>query len=61
MNNEKKLLHRSKTNLQVKGFQSNRIHFNTVGYKENPTGTKNIDYSYGLYLCMSWSRYIDRQ
>lgn len=48
-------------NLQVKGFQSNKIHFNTVRYKENTAGTKNIDYSYGLYLLVSWSRYIDRQ
>lgn len=48
-------------NLQVKGFQSGRIHFNSVRYKENPVGTKHIDYAYGLYLHQDTSRYIDRQ
>lgn len=49
-NEEEKLLRRSKMNLQVKDFQSNRINFNTVRYKESPVGTQHIDDSYGLHL-----------
>lgn len=41
-------------NLQVKGFQSNRIHFNTVRYKQKPVGTKHIDCSYELDLLQGY-------
>lgn len=49
-NEQKKLLQRSKMNLQVKDFQSNRINFNTVRRKENPVGTQLRDDSCGLHL-----------
>lgn len=48
-------------NLQVKGFQSNRIHFNTVRYEGKSAGTKNTGIGYGLYPVVSWGSYIDRQ